>query len=312
MSEVLRAAIVQARPVPDDLRACLAKAEELVADAARRGAKLVAFGETWFPGYLTWLDHCPAAALWDQPATKETYAKLHDQAVEVPGPTTEELARIARDNGVVIVAGVHERVRGGPGHGTLFAALLTIDADGSLLNHHRKLVPTFTERIVWGPGDALGLRAVGTAAARVGGLICWEHWMPLARQALHDSHEEVHVAVWPSVKEAHQVASRHYAFEGRTFVLAVGQIQRAEDLPPDLDPTDDLRGNPDRLLLDGGSAIIGPNGDYLAGPVFEEETLLVADLDLADLRRESMTLDVTGHYARPDVFRLDVKRERRG
>ena len=134
-----------------------------------------------------------------------------------------------------MVVGVSERVSAGPGRGTLYNSLLTIGPDGQLLNHHRKLVPTYTERMVWGNGDADGLQAVDTPAGRVSGLVCWEHWMPLARQALHDSGEDIHVAVWPTVHDRHQLASRQYAFEGRCFVLAAGSVMRASSLPPELE-----------------------------------------------------------------------------
>ena len=189
--------------------------------------------------------------------------------------------------------------------------MLTFGPDGSLLNHHRKLVPTYTERMVWGPGDADGLGAVETPVGRVGALICWEHWMPLARQAMHESGEDIHVAVWPTAHEMHQVASRQYAFEGRCFVLASGSLMRASALPPELEPHAGRVTSPGQWVLRGGSAIIGPDGSYLAGPVFDEPCILSAELDLARVREESMSLDVAGHYHRPDCLELRVSRSRR-
>jgi predicted amidohydrolase len=186
--------------------------------------------------------------------------------------------------------------------------VLTLGPDGALLNHHRKLVPTYTERMVWGPGDADGLRAVDTPAGRVGALICWEHWMPLARQALHESGEDVHVALWPTAHELLQVASRAYAFEGRCFVLVAGSLLRASALPPELEPHPARVTSPDQWVMRGGSAIVGPDGKYIVEPLYDEPRLIVADLDLARLHEERMSLDVTGHYARPDVLRLDVRR----
>src|SRR5262249_19219867 len=152
-----------------------------------------------------------------------------------------------------------------------------------------------------------GLKAVDTGFGRVGGLICWEHWMPLARQAMHMSAEDVHVAAWPWVKEMNLVASRHYAFEGRCFVVACGAIMHAHDLPPELEPLTELRDDPNRLILRGGSTIIAPDGSLLAGPVYDEEQILTADLDLDLIPRESLALDVTGHYSRPDIFDLKIK-----
>jgi predicted amidohydrolase len=164
--------------------------------------------------------------------------------------------------------------------------------------------------MVWGHGDAHGLKAVsarvGDIDARVGGLICWEHWMPLTRQALHESGEEIHAAVWPTVHEMHQVASRHYAFEGRCFVLAAGSLMRASALPTELETHPGKVVSADQWVLRGGSAVIGPDGAYLAGPVYDEPALLVADLDLSRVAEERFTLDVAGHYARPDLFEFRV------
>ena len=299
----LNVAIVQARPVYYNLDASLARAQQLTRAAAADGAQLVAFGETWLPGYPAWLDVCPGAALWDSPATKSLFADLVANSPQVPGPATAALAQLARELGIVLVMGLNERCGN-----TLYNSLLTFDADGALRNHHRKLRPTYTERLVWGPGDGAGLRAPETAVGRVAGLVCWEHWMPLPRQTLHDAGEQIHVAAWPTVRAIHQVASRHYAFEGRCFVLAAGSILRVSDLPPQLETLPELA--PSDLLLRGGSAIYGPDGAALAGPCFDEETILHASLDLTQIARESMTLDVSGHYARPDVFTLTVNRTR--
>ena len=198
----------------------------------------------------------------------------------------------------------------GRGNRSLYNSIITIDADGAIVNHHRKLRPTYTEQLVWAPGDGAGLGAVETAVGRVGALICWEHWMPQARQAMHLSNESIHVALWPAVKESHQIASRHYAFEGRAFTLAIGAIMPASDFPPELDLPEDLRAQPDALLLNGGSAVIGPDGEYIVEPVYGDETILYADLDLTRIAEEQMTLDVTGGYARDDIFTFEVNRRR--
>jgi predicted amidohydrolase len=307
---MLKVAIVQAAPVFMDLKASVTRAIDFISEAAAKGAQLVVFGETWLPGYPAWLDYCPDAALWNHEPTKEVFAELRRNSVSIKSPETEQLAEAAAKHKVVLVLGVNERVDEGPGNGTLYNSLLTFNSDGSLLNHHRKLVPTYTERIVWGPGDANGLRAVNTSAGRIGGLICWEHWMPLARQTLHDSGEQIHIAVWPTVHEMHQIASRHYAFEGRCFVLAAGLMMKVRDLPGQLRAVAELADKPDHLLLSGGSSIIGPDGRYLVEPVFEKEQILIAEIDLQACDRERMTLDVSGHYQRQDVFELKVKKSR--
>lgn len=295
-------AAVQAAPVYLDLPASLAKAETLIAQAAGQGAQLVVFPETWLPGYPAWLDCCRDVNLWDSPAVKQVYRCLVANSVVVPGPVTEALGAAARAHGVVLNISVHERVLAGPGRGTLYNTMLTFEADGRLVHAHRKLMPTYTERLLWGQGDGRSLHAVPTAAGRVGGLICWEHWLPPARQRLHESGEDVHVAAWPQLKEMNLVASRHYAFEGRCFVVAAGAIMHVRDLPPELEPAAELYGRPDALVLNGGSVIIGPDGTVLAGPVYGEELILTAEIDLTRIQEEKMTLDVAGHYARPDVF----------
>lgn len=302
----LIAAVVQAF-VPHSLAAGLATAAARTAEAAAKGATLVVFPETWLPGYPIWLDVCRDVALWDHAPTKAVYRELAEQSVAVPSATTSQLANIARTNKVTLVIGVSERVDEGAGRGTLYNSILTFGPDGALLNHHRKLMPTYTERMVWGAGDADGLRAVPSSQARIGALVCWEHWMPLARQALHESGEDIHAALWPTVHDMHQVASRQYAFEGRCFVIAAGSLMRAADLPAGLERHESTK----PFVLRGGSAIIGPDGSYLAGPLFEEEAVLIATLDLARVREESMTLDVTGHYSRPELLSLHITRSGR-
>jgi predicted amidohydrolase len=231
-----------------------------------------------------------------------------ENSVVVPGPETDRQGRAAREHGVVVSIGVHERVARGPGHGSLYNTQILLGPDGSILSRHRKLVPTHAERLAWAPGDGSGLEAADTPAGRVGALICWEHWMPLARQALHRSAEQIHVAAWPTVRDMYLVASRHYAFEGRCFVLAVGQIVAAADLPRELALPAGIGRDTATLVVSGGSAIIGPDGALLAGPVFDREEILTADLDLGRIAEESMLLDVTGHYDRPDLFEFRLKR----
>jgi predicted amidohydrolase len=302
----IRVAAVQAAPVYMDIERSIAKAVSLIAEAARLGAELVVFPETWLPGYPAWLDCCRDVALWDHEPVKKVFARLMENSVFVPGPVTEALASAARENRVVLNISAHERVKQGAGRGTLYNTMLTFGSDGSLLNRHRKTMPTYTERMIWGEGDGTGLKAVDTAVGRVGGLICWEHWMPLARHALHVSGEDIHIAAWPQVKEMNLIASRHYAFEGRCFVVACGSVMKSSELPAELERIEALK-NPDSLVLNGGSAIIAPDGSLMAGPVFDEETILTADLDLSRIAEESLTLDVTGHYYRPDLFEVKLK-----
>lgn len=307
---IVRVAIAQAEVEPS-LQAALDTSVALIREAASKGVALIAFPETWLPGYPVWLDVCRDVALWDHPPVKEVYRQLAEESVAVPSDATRTLAAAARENTITVVMGVVERVEHGPGQGTLYNTILTFGPDGTLLNHHRKLVPTYTERMVWGPGDGDGLRSVETPVGKVGALVCWEHWMPLARHAMHESGEDIHVAQWPNVHEMLQIASRHYAFEGRCFVLAAGSLMKASALPKELEPHPAKVTSPDQYVLRGGSAIIAPDGSYVAGPIFEQPTLLCADIDLRRVREERMNLDVTGHYHRSDVFSFGVTRARR-
>jgi nitrilase len=305
----VRAAVVQAE-LPGTLAEGLDRTRSLAAEAALQGAELVVFPETWLPGYPAWMDYCRDTGLWDHAPVKAEYVRLVENSVVVGGESGAALSALAQDLEITLVVGVSERVVAGPGRATLYNALLTYGPDGELLNHHRKLTPTYTERLLWGPGDTAGLRPVDTPAGRVGGLICWEHWNPLARQALHDAGEDVHVAVWSAVvgvNGMHQEASRCYAFEARCHVIAAGQLMRASALPEGLEPSAEKVTSPDQWLLSGGSAIIAPDGSYLAGPLYEEAGILVADLDYRRNTEEAMTLDVAGHYQRPELFDFRVR-----
>lgn len=297
----IKVAVIQAEVAPD-LEAALETTRDLALEAAAKGAKLIVFPETWIPGYPAWLDCCRDAALWDHEPVKRIFARMAENSVAVPGPAFDRLAETACHADATLVIGLTERVEQGPGNGTLYNSLLTIGPDGRLLNHHRKLMPTYTERLVWGAGDTEGLRAVDTPVGRVSALVCWEHWMPLARQALHESGEDIHVAVWPTVNEMHQIASRQYAFEGRCFVLASGALMCASALPPELEPHPERVKDADQWVLRGGSAIIGPDGRYVVEPLFDEPAIIAAELDLGRCRAEAMTLDVAGHYHRPDLL----------
>jgi nitrilase len=300
--EALVVATVQAAPVFLDRDATVERAVSLIEEAANEGARLIAFPETWIPGYPSWIYH---AAKWDDPASKRAFARLLANSVPVPSPATDALCLAAQEAGVHVVVGIHER-DAAFSTGTIYNSLLFISSEGEILGTHRKLVPTHAERIVWGRGDGSTLHVFETPFGRLGGLICWEHWMPLTRFTMHAKGEQIHVAAWPDADDAHHLASRHYAFEGRCYVLCVGSYTTARDLPADFELIDAMGVSGDDELLVGGSGVVGPDGSWLAGPEVGRETIVYAELDMARIAEEQQALDAAGHYNRPDVFSLTV------
>ena len=305
-------AVVQHPPVFLNLEESLEKACVLIEGAAGQGANVIAFPETWLPGYPVWLDLAPQAALWDHPPAKALYRLLAENAVTIPGAHLERLLAVARKTGTYVVMGAHERVGG-----TLYNMMIYVSRDGREFQLHRKLMPTYTERMVWGRGDGSTLGVLNTAHGALGGLICWEHWMPLARAAMHARHETVHVAQWPAVRDLHQLASRHYAFEGQCFVVAAGCVLTRGDViegcrslgRPGEEPLqllETIPGGEEDLVLSGGSAIIAPDAGYVQGPVFDRPCILSAEIQPGRIAEGHLVLDTQGHYSRPDVFHLQV------
>lgn len=310
----IRVAIAQEAPIFLNLAASVAKAREIIAKAAAEDIQLLAFPETWLPGYPVWLDDSPRAGLWDEPGTRAVYRILAENSLSLDGPEVAQLREAAAENSITVVMGIHER-RGN----TLYNTILFLHEDGRQVTVHRKLMPTYTERLIWGRGDGSTLKAMNTPFGRLGGLICWEHWMPLARAALHARRETVHVAQWPMVKEMNLVASRHYAFEGRCFVLASGAVLTREQV---LEGYRSVGGPAEGLellaaipetegeyLQTGGSAIIAPDGRLLAGPLYDQPGFVRAELDPREITEGLLTLDSDGHYSRPDVFRLEINEQ---
>jgi nitrilase len=304
---LLSVAIVQAAPIPLDVSAGIDKAVRLAREAIDGGARVVAFGETFLGGYPLWLDEAPGAALWDHPGTRALHAIMLEQAVVAKDERLRPLQELADKTGAAISIGAHERVRR-----SLVNNQLTF-RPGLPVQDHRKLVPTHGERLIWSRGDGSTLGVHQAEWGRLGSLICWEHWMPLARAAMHNLGEDVHVAAWPTVRESHAIASRHYAMEGRCFVLAAGLVQGKNDLLEGLERVGGsaearelLEAIPGEVLNRGGSLIAAPDTRVIAQAGEGEETLL-AEIDLAEIGAGLTNLDTDGHYARPDVFELTVE-----
>jgi nitrilase len=297
----VKVACVQAEPVVLDREATLDKLESLAAEAAGEGAELVVLPETFVSVYPSskW---AKALAGWADPRAKAAFAALASSAVEVPGPAADRLGEIAREHGIWLVTGVNELDPAR--NGTVYNALLYHAPDGSLALEHRKLVPTNHERLVWGQGNGGGLRALDTPVGRLGGLICWENYMPLARFALYESGVEIYIAPTADDADEWQATLVHLARESRAFVVSPCHFQRASAYPEDFPLAELLEGAD--LLGRGGSAILAPDGSYLAGPRYDEEGVLYAELDPARLVEERQRFDPAGHYHRPDVLRLEV------
>jgi nitrilase len=296
----VKVAAIQAAPVFLDLEASLQKALGLIKKAAANGARLLVFPEAFLPAWPAWADEVLAGedAAW--------HLRLLEQSVVVPGPVTERLGAAARDAGVHLVMGVNEREEHG---GTVYNAMLYFDADGRLLGRHRKLVPTHAERLVWGMGDGSDLKVHQTALGRVGGLICWENFMPLARFAMYAQGVDIWVAPTLATHEPWVASMRHIAREGVCHVIGVGPAARFSDVPDNVPDRERLwRGAEPRgdWMLDGYSVIVGPDSTVLAGPLVREEGILYAELDLDAARARRRLFDPVGHYNRPDVFRLMV------
>ncbi len=291
------AAAVQAAPVFLDRDATIEKACGLIADAGVAGATLIVFPETWVPGYPFW--HASS-----QVFSGDTFAELWKNSVEIPSPATHRLGRAARDANAYVVIGINERDT--VSRGTLYNTLLYLAPTGEVMHRHRKLIPTFTERTIWGFGDGSDLDVLETPLGRLGGLICWEHEMTLTKYALYAQGEQVHCATWPAFTNQNShidFGMRQYAFEGGCFVVSSCGVVTLGSLPASL--------GGDSIKANGGTAIIGPNGEYIAGPIFDKEETLYAEIDLERILREKHSHDVAGHYARPDVLQLVVNAARK-
>ena len=300
---VLRVAAVQATYVLMDREATIDRVEDLTADAARQGAQLVVFPEAFVPGTPIWIDTRP---IWD--GDEDWFAMLAENAVVVPSPAADRLAAIAERHGVWLVVGVQERE---PTGSTIFNTLLYFSPDGRLVDRHRKLVPTGSERTVWGSGDGSTLRVVDTPHGRIGGLICWENYMPLARFHLYAQGVDVWLAPTLAQGDGWVASMRHLARENRMYVVGVNPVLHVDQIPADFPDRDRLvpaawleeRGP---WIEPGNTVIVDPNGSVVAGPVLEAEETLIADLDLAKVAAGRRLMDPTGHYNRPDVFSLLV------
>lgn len=303
--QTFKVAVVQASPCIIDREATVSKACRLIGEAARNGAKLVAFTESYIPTYPDWVWAVPAG---DEGTLSELYAEFVANSVDIPGPDTARLCEAAKEAGVYVVIGVSERNAEASG-GSLYNTLIYIDSSGQIMGKHRKLVPTGGERLVWAQGDGSTLEAYSTPFGKLGGLICWENYMPLARYAMYAWGVQIYVAATWARGEPWLSTLRHIAKEGRVYVLCAGMTMRKDDIPDNYEFKKRYYADAGEWINGGDSAIVDPDGNFLVGPVHKREEILYAELDRRRMSGPRWLLDVAGHYGRPDVFQLTVNRD---
>ncbi|WP_417531300.1 carbon-nitrogen hydrolase family protein [Marinobacter lipolyticus] len=298
-----RIAIVQEPPVFLDREKTIEKAVELVRDAAHKGAELVVFSEAFIPGYPTWIWRLKPGGDWG--LSEQLHGRLLANSVQLGSDQMRPLLDVAKEMRVTIVCGIEER-DGDTSRTTLYNSVLTISPDGTVQNRHRKLMPTNPERMVWGFGDASGMKVVDTPVGRVGSLVCWENYMPLARYAMFAQGIDIYIAPTYDSGDRWIRTLQHIAREGGCWVLGAGNVLRGGDMPDDFPDVDRLYPDKEEWINSGDSVVISPDGEIAAGPLRKETGLLLADIDVGAVNAARRSLDIVGHYARPDIFSLQV------
>jgi nitrilase len=294
----IKVAVVQAAPVVFDRERTLEKVRTLTGEAAHKGARLALFPEAFVSAYPRGMDFGAVVGSRSEEG-REQFRRYWESSVDVPGPAVDELGRTARDNSLYLIIGVVERDRG-----TLYCSVLFFAPDGSFMGKHRKIMPTASERLVWGFGDGSTMPVFETPLGKLGAVICWENYMPLMRATMYSKGIEIYCAPTADARDSWIASMRHIAVEGRCFVLSCNQFNRRRDFPNDYHSA--YPGDPEAVITAGGSCIVDPFGNFLAGPNTEGEAILIAEIDRAQIVRGKYDLDVVGHYARPDIFQLHV------
>lgn len=304
----LKVALAQIAPVWLNKQQTIDKVVQTIKEASTQDCELIAFGEGLLPGYPFWIALTNGAE-WDSKVQKEIHAHYVQNAIQFEKGDLEQICEMAKEHSIAIYLGIIERAQNRGGH-SIYCSLVYIDTNGIIQSVHRKLQPTYDERLTWSPGDGHGLRVHALKQFTLGGLNCWENWMPLARTSLYGLGEDLHVAVWPGAERNTKDITRFIAQESRSYVLSVSSLMRKEDFPESTPHLEKILQNAPDMLADGGSCIAGPDGKWIIEPTTNKEQLLTATLDFNRVLEERQNFDPSGHYSRPDVTKLVVNRER--
>lgn len=308
MENKLKVALAQIAPVWLDKKSTLAKIEATIMEAANKKSELVVFGEALLPGYPFWLA-LTGGAEWNTAANKELHAHYVRNSIQIEAGDLDSVCQLAKEKNIAIYLGIMERPQDRGGH-SIYASLVYINQLGEIKSVHRKLQPTYDERLTWAPGDGNGLQVHPLKQFTVGGLNCWENWMPLPRAALYGQGENLHIAVWPGSLHNTKDITRFIARESRSYVISVSSMMARKDFPKNTPHLDKILENAPEVLANGGSCIAGPDGEWVLKPVVDKEGLIYHTLDFNRVYEERQNFDPVGHYSRPDVTKLMVNRER--
>lgn len=308
MTDTLNISIAQIAPVWLNKKKTIKKIEEAIREAALQKADLVCFGETLLPGYPFWMELTDGAK-FNNNVQKEIFAHYLKEAVNIENGDLNSICTLAKQFYIAVYIGCAERATDRAGH-SIYCSLIYIDRNGNIQSVHRKLMPTYEERLAWSIGDGNGLKVHTLEAFTIGGLNCWENWMPLARTALYAQGENLHVAVWPGNVRNTTDLTRHIALENRMYVLSVSGLMRKSDITNDIPHHSQIKKHANEFLSNGGSCVAAPDGSWVIEPIAEKEIVVTATINLNEVRKERQNFDPSGHYARPDVFELTVNRQR--
>ncbi len=307
-NDLLKIGLAQIAPVWLNKEKTTEKIVSYISDAGKQNCDLVVFGEALLPGYPFWVE-LTVGAKFNSSIQKEIFAHYLSQAIDPHSDDLVSICSIAKEKETSVVLGTIEKAANRGGH-SLYCSLVYIDKEGVVQSVHRKLIPTYEERLVWSPGDGHGLRVHKLGAFTVGGLNCWENWMPLSRTALYGMGEDLHVAIWPGSKRNTEDITKFIAKESRSYVISVSGLMGKKDIQEDMPHSDLIMSNSPDMLADGGSCLAAPDGEWIVEPMIGEEMLKVAEIDHKQVRMERHNFDPAGHYSRPDVTKLHVNRER--